>query len=367
MPTLTASRKKTRRIEVGGVPVGDGADVVVQSMCSTKTADVDATSDQIARLARAGCEVVRVAVPDEAAALSLGEIKRRISIPLIADIHFDHRLALIAIEQGVDGLRINPGNIGGEAKVREVVAALREKKLPVRVGVNSGSVEKHLLRKYGGPTPDALVESALAHVRLLEEENYGEVKISVKASSVMDTIESYRKLSDSCDYPLHLGVTEAGTLLPGAVKSALGIGVLLMEGIGDTVRVSLTADPVQEVRAAYHILCSLGLRERVSPEIVSCPTCGRLQYNMPELVARIEDRLEGYRLPIKVAIMGCAVNGPGEAKHADIGVAGGNGRGAVFRGGEIVKTCAESDLEKALMDEIDNLVSEYESKDGGKY
>jgi (E)-4-hydroxy-3-methylbut-2-enyl-diphosphate synthase len=355
MSMLTFPRRKTRQIRLGAVLIGGGVDVVVQSMTCTPTTDVEATVSQIKALEKAGCEVVRVAVPDMEAARSLGEIKKGISIPIIADIHFDHELALEAVRQGVDGLRINPGNIGGSEKVREAVAAVRERKLPIRIGVNSGSVEKHLLEKYGGPLPAALVESALGHVKLLEDEGYHEIKISVKASSVADTIAAYRLLSEECDYPLHLGVTEAGTLLPGAIKSALGIGTLLMEGIGDTLRVSLTADPVEEVRAAYHILNSLGLKGRVSPEIISCPTCGRLQYDLQGLVGRVEKRLEVMSLPITVAIMGCAVNGPGEAKHADIGVAGGKGRGAIFRNGEVVATCAESELEETLMREIEKM------------
>lgn len=353
MSILTSPRKKTRQVKLGAVTIGGSADVVVQSMTSTPTTDVEATISQITALEKAGCEVIRVAVPDDNAANCLKEIRRRISIPLVADIHFDHRLALKAVGQGVDGLRINPGNIGGPDKVREVITAVKERQLPIRVGVNSGSVEKQLLEKHGGPTPEALVESALGHVKFLEDQGYGEIKISVKASNVADTITAYRLLSRSCDYPLHLGVTEAGTLLPGAIKSALGIGTLLMEGIGDTIRVSLTADPVEEVKAAYHLLYALGLKKRVSPEIISCPTCGRLQYDLQRLVGRVEKRLEDVKLPITVAIMGCAVNGPGEASHADIGVAGGRGKGAVFRRGVVVKTCAESELEEALMQEIE--------------
>lgn len=337
--------------------MGGDAPVVVQSMTNTATADVDATSKQIERLAAAGCEIARVAVPDEAAAKSLGAIKQRVSVPIIADIHFDHRLALTAVDQGVDGLRINPGNIGGRENVRTVVERVRERKLPLRIGVNGGSVEKDLLAKHGGPTPVALVESALGHVRILEDEDYDEIKISVKASNVRDTIEAYRLLSDACDYPLHVGVTEAGTLLPGAIKSALGIGMLLTEGIGDTIRVSLTADPVEEVHAAYHILASLGLRKRKHPEVISCPTCGRLGYDMQRLVEKVEKRVVEIDAPITIAVMGCAVNGPGEARHADVGVAGGQGKGVVFRNGEIVATCAESDLEKILMGEIDKLLA----------
>lgn len=360
MSLLRGPRKRTRSIRVGGVPIGGDAPVVIQSMTSTPTSDVDATVEQVHRLEARGCEVIRVAVPDVDAASCLRAIRERIGIPLIADIHFDYRLALKAVEQGVDGLRINPGNIGGRGKVREVVAAARERSLPIRIGVNSGSVEKDLLEKYGGPTPDALVASALNHARFLEEENYREIKVSVKASSVESTVLAYRKLSEACDYPLHLGVTEAGTLLPGAIKSALGIGTLLMEGIGDTIRISLTADPAEEISAALCILTSLGLRERAYPEIISCPTCGRLQYDLQSLVARVEQRLAAVKLPISVAIMGCAVNGPGEARHADIGVAGGNGRGVIFRGGEVVRTCGEAELEDVLMSEIEDMRRERE-------
>ena len=360
MPFLASPRKKTRCVKVGGVAIGGDASVVVQSMTNTMTADVDATVKQIQRLEAAGCEVVRVALPDDVAAQSLGSIKEQVSIPIIADIHFDHRLALTAVEQGVDGLRINPGNIGSRENVHAVVESVRERKLPIRIGVNGGSVEKDLLAKYGGPTPQALVESALGHVRILEEENYNEIKVSVKASSVRDTIEAYRLLSDACDYPLHVGVTEAGTLLPGAIKSALGIGMLLADGIGDTIRVSLTADPVEEIHAAYHILASLGLRERKHPEVISCPTCGRLGYNMQKLVEKVEQRATQVDSPITIAVMGCAVNGPGEARHADVGVAGGQGKGVVFRNGEIVATCAESELEATLMGEIDNLLADRE-------
>lgn len=362
MSILISPRKKTRCLNVGGVAVGGDAPVIVQSMTNTMTADVEATVGQIERLEAAGCEIARVAVPDESAAMSIGAIKERVSIPVIADIHFDHRLALAVVDQGVDGLRINPGNIGGRANVKAVVERVRERKLPIRIGVNGGSVEKDLLEKHGGPTPEALVESALGHVRILEEENYSEIKISVKASSVRDTIEAYKLLSDACDYPLHVGVTEAGTLLPGAVKSALGIGMLLAEGIGDTIRVSLTADPVEEIHAAYHILASLGLRERKHPEVVSCPTCGRLGYDMQRLVNKVEKRAAEIDSPITIAVMGCAVNGPGEARHADVGVAGGHGKGVVFRNGEIVATCSESELEATLMGEIDKIIAQKSSK-----
>lgn len=285
------------------------------------------------------------------------DIKKQIAIPLIADIHFNHKLALMAIDSGVDALRINPGNIGGEDKVKEVVRAALPRKIPIRIGVNSGSVEEGLLKKYGGPKPEALVESALRHVRLLEDQDFHEIKIAIKSSNVSDMIEGYRILSKKVDYPLHLGVTEAGTLLPGAIKSALGIGILLSEGIGDTIRVSLTADTVQEVRAAYEILAALGLRKRPGVEVVSCPTCGRLQIDLVGLVERVEKRLAKIRMPLKVSVLGCIVNGPGEAKEADIGIAGGNGKGVIIRKGEIVRTCREEELEEELMKEVERLVN----------
>ena len=349
-------RKVTSQIKVGGVAVGGGAPVSVQSMTNTRTADVEATVAQIARLERAGCDIVRVAVPDDEAAAALGEIKSRVAIPVIADIHFRHDLALRAIDAGVDGLRINPGNIGGRERVAEVAAAAKGKGVPIRVGVNAGSLESEILKKHGHPSPAALVESALAHVGLLEEHRFRDIKISVKASSVSDTIAAYRLLSEKVSYPLHLGVTEAGTLLAGCIKSAMGIGALLSEGIGDTIRVSLTADPVQEVRAGYEILANLGLRERPYVEIVSCPTCGRLQIDLEGLVARLERRLEGVRGPLKVAVMGCVVNGPGEAREADVGVAGGAGKGMIIVKGEVVKSCREDEIEDELMKQIESLI-----------
>jgi (E)-4-hydroxy-3-methylbut-2-enyl-diphosphate synthase len=350
-------KKKTRRISVGDVAVGGGAPVSVQSMTNTDTADVDATVAQIGRLAKAGCEIVRVAVPGDEAARALAAIKRAIEIPLIADIHFRHELALAAIEAGVDGLRINPGNIGSRERVAEVASAAKARGIPIRIGVNAGSLEADLRERYGHPTPEALVESALRHVRLLEDVDFYDIKISVKASGVADTIASYRLLSEKVEYPLHVGVTEAGTLLSGAIKSALGIGTLLSEGIGDTIRVSLTADPVKEVLAGFEILANLGLRERPFVEIVSCPTCGRLQYDLEGLVARIERRLEGVPGPLKVAVMGCAVNGPGEAREADVGVAGGAGKGAIIREGKIVRTVPEKDLEDELMREVEDILN----------
>jgi len=348
-------RKKTRQISVGGINIGGGAPIVVQSMANTRTSDIKSTVEQIKRLERIGCEIVRVAVPDEEAANSLRDIKKNINIPLIADIHFQHKLALISLENGVDGLRINPGNIGSEKRVKEVVQEAKLRQVPIRIGVNSGSVEKDLLDKFGSPTPEALVLSALKHVRILEDLNFYDIKISVKASNVRDTIEAYQMLSNKVDYPLHLGVTEAGTLLCGAIRSALGIGTLLQRGIGDTIRVSLTAEPEVEIKACYEILASLGLRKRPYAEIISCPTCGRLQINLQDLVSRIEKRLEGVNLPIKIAVMGCVVNGPGEAKEADIGVAGGDGKGVIIKHGKIIRTCDEDKIEEELMKEIELL------------
>jgi len=347
-------RRKTRRINVGSVPVGGGADIAVQSMASTDTRDFKTTIRQIRKLERAGCEIIRVGVPDMDAARSLGAIKSRIRIPLVADIHFNHRLALEALLQGVDGLRLNPGNIGSRRKVREVAAAAKERGVPIRIGVNSGSLEKDLLVKYGGPVAEAMVESALNHVSLLEKEGYDLIKISLKASDVMRTVEAYRLLSRKVDYPLHVGVTEAGTLVPGTVKSALGIGFLLAEGIGDTIRVSLTAPPEREIQAAFAILKSLGLRQR-GVEVISCPTCARTEIDLMGLAARVERRLGSVRTPLKVAVMGCIVNGPGEAKEADIGIAGGKGRGIIFKKGKSVGTFPESELLNALLHEIQEM------------
>jgi (E)-4-hydroxy-3-methylbut-2-enyl-diphosphate synthase len=349
-------RRKTKQISVGNVPVGGGAPVSVQSMTNTDTRDVAATVHQIKALEEAGCEIVRVAVPDKEAAGCLKEIKSQISIPLVADIHFQHKYALMAIEAGIDCLRINPGNIGSEEKVIEVVTAAKQNDVPIRIGVNSGSVKEDLLDKFGGPTPEALVESALEHVGILEKLNFYDTKISIKSSSVMDTIKAYSLMSEKVDYPLHLGVTEAGTLLPGAIKSSLGIGILLAEGIGDTIRVSLTSDPILEIRAGFEILASLGLRKRPGVEIVSCPTCGRLQIDLIALVERLEKRLATVKKPLKISVLGCMVNGPGEAKEADIGIAGGNGKGIIIRKGEIIRTCKEEELEEELMKEVEKFV-----------
>jgi (E)-4-hydroxy-3-methylbut-2-enyl-diphosphate synthase len=346
------TRNETRKIHVGPVPVGGGSPVSVQSMTKTDTRNVPATVRQIRALARAGCEIIRVAVPDREAAEALGAITRASPIPVVADIHFDWRLALTALKKGVDGLRINPGNIGARWKLKELVEALKDRQVPVRVGVNAGSLEKDLLKKYGRPVPEALVQSAERHIALLREMGHGEVKVSLKASGVRATVQAYRLFAERNDCPLHIGITEAGPLFQGLVKSSLGLGLLLAEGLGDTVRVSLTAPPAQEVRAAYEILRALGLRE-YGPEIVSCPTCGRCGVDLRRMVAKVERRLEGLRTPVTVAVMGCAVNGPGEAREADFGIASGKGQGLVFRHGKVVARAPEAGLIDALMEEIE--------------
>jgi (E)-4-hydroxy-3-methylbut-2-enyl-diphosphate synthase len=348
-------RKKTRTISVGKVQVGWGAPVVVQSMCNTDTRDVAATLAQIARLEAAGCEIVRLAVPDEDAAKALGNIRKGTGMPLVADIHFSHTLALEAVKQGVDGLRINPGNIGGKDKVSEIVKACKEKKLPIRIGVNAGSLEKHLLEKHGHPTPEAIVESAFGHIRILEDLNYREIKVSLKASDVLTTVESYRLFAKQSDYPVHIGISEAGTIHSGTIKSSVGLGILLSEGIGDTMRVSLTADPVEEVRVAFEILKALKIRQR-GVNLISCPTCGRTEINIIGLAEEVERRLAHIREPLTVAVMGCVVNGPGEAREADIGIAGGKGVGMLFRHGEIVRKFDEKELADVLVKEVEEIV-----------
>ncbi|MHC1697802.1 MAG: flavodoxin-dependent (E)-4-hydroxy-3-methylbut-2-enyl-diphosphate synthase [Geobacteraceae bacterium] len=350
-------KKLTRQIRIGTIPIGGGAPCSVQSMCSTDTRNTSATTAQITALAEAGCELVRCAVLDTEAAEALGKIKAEISIPLIADIHFDYKLALTALKKGVDGLRINPGNIGEKWKVQEVVQAARERSVPIRIGVNAGSLEKELLVKFGHPTAEAMVESALGHVRILEELGYDQIKISIKASDVMKTIEAYRLLSQRVDYPLHIGITEAGTTFSGTIKSAVGLGILLSEGIGDTLRVSLTGDPVDEIRVGYGILKALGLRQR-GINLVSCPTCGRCQIELVPLAEEVERRLQGITKPLTVAIMGCVVNGPGEAREADVGVAGGKGEGLLFRHGEVLRKVPEHELADALVAEVEKMVHE---------
>ena len=350
-------RKQTRQLKLGSVRIGGGAPIAVQSMANTDTRDVEATLGQIKRLHDAGCEIVRVAVPDETAARALRAIHDASPIPVIADIHFDYRLALMALEAGLEGLRINPGNIGERKNVEMVVDAAKARGAVIRVGVNSGSVEKRLLEQYGGPTPQAMVESALGHVRILEEHGFYDTKISIKSSSVLNTIECYRLLSQRCDYPLHLGVTEAGGVLRGAIKSSVGMGVLLSEGIGDTLRVSLTAAP-EEMTVAWELLRALGLRQR-GPEIISCPTCGRTEIDLIGLAQEVERRLRTENAPIKVAVMGCVVNGPGEAREADLGMAGGRDKGIIFRKGEVIRSVrGQEALLAAFMEELDKLLVE---------
>lgn len=344
----------TKQITVGGVALGGGAPVTIQSMCNTKTEDAAATAAQIRALEDAGCEIVRVTVPTMEAARAISAIKERISIPLVADIHFDHRLAVEAAVRGADKIRINPGNIGGEENVKAVVDACRARRIPIRVGVNGGSLEKALLAKYGRVTPEALVESAMGHIRLLEKFDFTDICVSVKSSDVPLNMAAYRLLHERVDYPLHLGVTEAGTPSMGLIKSAIGIGGLLCEGIGDTVRVSLTADPVEEVYAARRILQACGIR-RSGVNLVSCPTCGRTGYNMIPIAEELEKRLAGCSKKITVAVMGCVVNGPGEASAADIGIAGGEGEGLIFRKGKVLYKVPQEKLVDALLKEIEKL------------
>ena len=344
----------TRQIHVGPVAIGGGAPVSIQSMCNTPTENVDATVAQILCLEQAGCDIVRVAVPTREAAMAIPAIKSRIHIPLVADIHFDYKLALLCINGGVDKIRINPGNIGSPDRVRAVADGCRERGIPIRVGVNGGSLEKDILRKYGGVTAEALAESALGHVRLLEDCGFRDVCISVKCSHVPVNMAAYRLLHERTDYPLHLGVTEAGTPDMGVLKSAIGIGGLLCQGIGDTLRVSLTADPVEEVLAAKRILQAIGLR-RSGPDLIACPTCGRTKYDMVPIAREVERRLQGCTKPITVAVMGCVVNGPGEASAADVGIAGGDGEGLLFAKGNILRKLPQDKLVDALMEEIDKL------------
>ena len=350
-PTWMKARRKTRPISVGGVPVGGDAPVTVQSMTNTLTHDIDATVGQILHLEAAGCELVRVAVPDGQAVQAIPSIKAGISIPLIADIHFDHRLAIGAIDAGADAIRINPGNVGSAERVKQIARRLQERQIPLRVGVNSGSLERDLVNRFGGATPEAMVESALRHVDLLESMGISAMKLSIKASDVERTVASYRLLSLQTDWPLHVGVTEAGSLVRGTVKSTLGIGMLLAEGIGDTIRVSLTGDPVEEVRVGFEILKGLNIRKR-GPEIVSCPTCGRCAIDLVDIVNRIEAALLTETKPVHLAIMGCVVNGPGEAKEADIGIAGGRGHGVLFKKGKVVQKVPEDRLVEVFLDEV---------------
>lgn len=352
-----AERRKTRQLNVGGVLIGGDAPIAVQSMTNTHTDDAEATLAQIRKLAAAGCDIIRCAVPDMAAAEGLKTICKESPIPVIADIHFDYKLALAAIAAGVDGLRLNPGNIGSTEKVRAVVEAAKERNIPIRIGVNAGSLPKDLLEKYGHPTAEALVEAAWRHIHILEDMDYRNIKVSLKAHDVPLTIAAYRLLASQCNYPLHVGITEAGTVNSGIIKSAVGIGALLAEGIGDTIRVSLTGDPVNEVKVAYDILKALGLRE-YGPTLISCPTCGRTRINLEKLALEVERRLADITEPITVAVMGCVVNGPGEAREADVGLAGGIGEGLIFRKGVILRKVPENQLVDELFIEIEKILSE---------
>ncbi len=348
-------RRKSRQIKIGSVTIGGDAPIRIQSMTNTETSDVDATVAQIERMTEAGCELIRVSVPDSNSAQAIKDIKKRISIPLIADIHFNWRMALEAIDQGADAIRINPGNIG-EKDIEKIVIMAKEAGVPIRIGVNGGSLKKKFLKKYGHPTPEALVESALEAVSLFEKLDFYQTKISVKASSVPTTTEAYRLIAKKVDYPLHVGVSEAGPLYSGMVKSSVGIGILLSEGIGDTIRVSLTADPVEEVRVAREILKSLGLKKGI--EIISCPTCARCQVDLISLVGEVEKLLSSYNgTPIKIALMGCVVNGPGEAAEADVGIAAGSGAGILFKKGKILRRLEEKDYVRVLMSEIEKLAT----------
>ena len=347
-------RKQKRIVNIGGVKIGGNNPVAIQSMCNTDTRDVKATVNQIHELENAGCEIIRVAVPDMVAAKAVADIKKQIHIPLVVDIHFDYRLALECMKNGADKVRINPGNIGDRDRVKQVVEMAKEREIPIRIGVNGGSLERELLQKYGGVTADALVESAMGHVAILDELNFNNVVVSIKISDVPKMLCAYRKFNEISDIPLHIGVTESGTLKGGTVKSAVGIGALLAEGIGDTMRVSLTANPVEEIYAAYDIQKVLGMR-KTGAEIVSCPTCGRTQLDLISIANEVEKRAANIDKPIKIAVMGCAVNGPGEAREADIGIAGGKGEGLIFKKGEIIKKVPQDSLVDELMKEIETL------------
>ncbi|AKG35903.1 flavodoxin-dependent (E)-4-hydroxy-3-methylbut-2-enyl-diphosphate synthase [Paenibacillus durus] len=353
-------RHQTRPVNVGGITIGGNNEVVIQSMCTTKTADIEATVAEILRLEEAGCQLVRVTVNNEEAAAAIKEIKQRIHIPLVADIHFNYKLALLAIENGIDKVRINPGNIGRREKVEAVVKACKDKGIPIRIGVNAGSLEAHLLEKYGYPTPEAMVESALYHIGILEELNFHDIIVSLKASDVPMAIEAYRKAAEVIPYPLHLGITESGTLFAGTVKSSAGIGALLFMGIGNTVRISLSADPVEEVKVARELLKTFGLIANAAT-LISCPTCGRLDIDLFSIANEVEEYISKIKVPIKVSVLGCAVNGPGEAREADIGIAGARGEGLLFRYGQMIRKVPEADLLTELKKEIDAIVSHYEA------
>ena len=347
------TRKDTKVIQIGDRVIGGGNPVLIQSMCNTKTEDVEATVAQILALEAAGCDIIRCAVPTMEAAEALTEIKKRIHIPLVADIHFDYRLAIAAIEHGADKIRINPGNIGDVSRVREVVEKAKEYNVPIRVGVNRGSMEKHLVEKYGGVTAEGIVESALDKVRMIEEMGYDNLVVSIKSSDVMMCVKAHELIAEQCPYPLHVGITESGTIFSGSIKSSIGLGLILNQGIGDTIRVSLTDDPVREIEAAKLILKTLGLRKG-GIEVVSCPTCGRTRINLIDLAGKVEKMVSGYDLDLKLAVMGCVVNGPGEAKEADLGIAGGDGCGVLIKHGEIIKKVPEEELLDTLRYELDN-------------
>ena len=356
-PGMEEKRVKTKTVRIGNRVIGGGNPVLIQSMTNTKTEDAAATAAQIQALTAAGCDIVRCAVPTKEAAEALTEIKKQISIPLVADIHFDYKLALAAVAHGADKIRINPGNIGSEDRVRAVVDACRERNLPIRVGVNSGSLEKDLLEKYGGVTAEGLVESALHQAAVIEDMGYDNLVISIKSSDVPMCVKAHELIADRTDHPLHVGITEAGTLYSGTIKSAVGLGIILHEGIGDTIRVSLTGDPLEEVKAAKRILKTLGLRKG-GVEVVSCPTCGRTQIDLISLANQVENMVQDIPLDIKVAVMGCVVNGPGEAREADIGIAGGKGEGLLIKNGEIVRKMPEDQLLPALREELERMLSE---------
>lgn len=347
--------RNKRVVNIGGVKIGGNNPVAIQSMCNTDTRNIQKTVNQILELENAGCEIIRVAVPDMEAATAVKEIKKQIHIPLVVDIHFDYRLALECMKNGADKVRINPGNIGDHDRVKQVVQMAKERQIPIRIGVNGGSLERHLLQKYGGVTADALVESAMGHVEILDKLNFRDIVVSIKVSDVPKMLAAYRKFNEISDIPLHIGVTESGTVKSGTIKSAVGIGALLAEGIGDTMRVSLTANPVEEIYTAYDIQKVLGMRE-TGAEIISCPTCGRTRINLIPIANEVERRTANIKKPIKIAVMGCAVNGPGEAREADIGIAGGNGEGLIFKKGEIVRKVAEDRIIDELMAEINKML-----------
>ena len=354
-------RSKTRPVKVGNLTIGGSDELFIQSMTTTKTHDVDATVAEILRLEEAGCQIVRVACPDERAAYSIGAIKERINIPLVVDIHFDYKLALIAIEQGADKIRINPGNIGRQEKVEAVVKAAKAKGIPIRIGVNAGSLEKHILKKYGYPTADGMVESALHHIKILEDLDFHDIIVSLKASDVNLAVEAYKKAAAAFDYPLHLGITESGTLFAGSIKSAAGLGTLLSAGIGNTLRVSLSADPTQEIKVARELLKIFGLSSNAAT-LISCPTCGRIEIDLISIANEVEEYISTIKAPLKVAVLGCAVNGPGEAREADIGIAGARGEGLLFMKGKTVRKVPEATMVDELKIEIDKLAEEYFEK-----